>query len=124
MPVSHHPHNLASLGCRCCPASAFVEIRHEILSRGLVASTGDTRLCRRLSQEAIRPSYNRSLLFARNQHSTEEPVGSSIFTRVLWQGRPPDPRDIVIRAGAKTGTPARRRKLATSPPGPGGTSRP
>ena len=103
------------------PLSRFsiAEIKREVLSRGLVATIGDTTLWRWLSQDAIRPWYHRSWIFPRDPHFTEKAGRILDLYEGLWQGRPLGPRDFVICADEKTSIQARRRKHQTSPTGPG-----
>ncbi len=102
------------------PLSRFsmAEIKREVLSRGLVASIGETTIWRWLSEDAIRPWHHRSWIFPR------DPDFASKAGRVLdlyertWQGEPLDADDYVICADEKTSIQARRRKHRTRAPGP------
>jgi hypothetical protein len=103
------------------PLSRFSisEIKREILSRGLVATIGDTTLWRWLSQDAIRPWYHRSWIFPRDPHFSAKAGRVLDLYQGLWQGRPLGRRDFVICADEKTSIQARRRKYPTCPTGPG-----
>lgn len=92
------------------------EIKREILSRGLVASIGDTTLWRWLSQDAIRPWYHRSWIFPRDPRFAEKAGPILDLYQGLWRGRPLGPRDFVICADEKTSIQARRRRHKTLPP--------
>ncbi len=104
-----------------CPLSrlSIGEIKREILSRGLVASIGETTLWRWLSQDAIRPWYHRSWIFPRDPLFAERAGPILDLYQGLWQGRPLGARDFVICADEKTSIQARRRKHKTLPPAPG-----
>ena len=103
------------------PLSRFsmAEIKREVLSRGLVASIGETTIWRWLSQDAIRPWHHRSWIFPRDPDFASKAGRVLDLYERIWQGEPLGARDYVISADEKTSIQARRRKHRTLPPGPG-----
>src|SRR3989475_5870451 len=72
------------------PLSRFSipELRREILSRGLVASIGESTLWRWLAEDAIRPWCHRSWIFPRDP-AFEERAGRILdLYQGVWEGRP------------------------------------
>jgi len=103
------------------PLSRFsmAEIKREVLSRGLVASIGETTIWRWLSQDAIRPWHHRSWIFPRDPDFASKAGHVLDLYERIWQGQALRADEYVISADEKTSIQARRRKHPTLPPRPG-----
>ena len=92
------------------------EIRREVITRGLVASIGESTLWRWLTEDAIRPWSHRTWIFPR------DPAFERKAGRVLdlyqgeWEGRALSDADCILSTDEKTSIQARRRIHATLPP--------
>lgn len=95
---------------------SVLEIRREVLERGLVASIGETTLWRWLSEDAIRPWSHRSWCFPRDPEFEHKASRVLDLYEGRWQGAALSPRDCVVCADEKTSIQARRRCHATLPP--------
>ena len=94
------------------------EVRRVVLDKGVVDTISTTTLWELLRKDGIRPWNHHSWIFPR------DPEFFSKGSRVLdlyartWEGKPLADNDFVISADEKTSIQARRRKHATTPPGP------
>ena len=102
------------------PLSRFSisEIQHQVVSRGLVASIGETTLWRWLSEDAIRPWCHRSWIFPRAPDFEDRASPILDLYQRRWRGRSLTPREFVLCADEKTSIQARQRCHPTSPPRP------
>jgi transposase len=98
---------------------SMVDIRDEVIGRGLVASVGKTTLWRWLSEDAIRPWYHRSWIFPRDPQFAEKASRILDLYAGLWEGERLKEADCVLSTDEKTSIQARRRKHCSCPPGPG-----
>jgi hypothetical protein len=94
------------------------DIRHHVISQGLVAEISGGTLWRWLSGDALRPWRHRSWIFPRDPNFADKagPI-LDLYERV-WEGAPLGADDYVISADEKTSIQARRRKHPTLPPAP------
>jgi hypothetical protein len=95
------------------------DIRREVISRGLVASIGETTLWRWLTQDAIRPWCHRTWIFPRDPAFREKAERVLDLYAGTWEGRPLTAADFILSTDEKTSIQGRRRKHATSRPAPG-----
>jgi len=94
---------------------SLAEIRQEVLSRGIVASIGETTLWRWLSEDAIRPWSHRTWIFPRDAAFREKACRVIDLYQGMWEGEPLAAADCVISTDEKTSIQARRRIHATQP---------
>ena len=103
------------------PLSRFSmsELKREALTRGIVASIGETTIWRWLSQDAIKPWNHRSWVFPRDPDFVARAGRLLDLYEGRWEGCPLGQDDWVISADEKTSLQARRRCHPTLPPAPG-----
>jgi transposase len=99
------------------------EIRREVLTRGLVASIGDTTIWRWLTEDAIRPWTHRTWIFPRDPDFEEKAAQVLDLYGGLWEGQPLAATDCLLSTDEKTSIQARRRLHATKPPAAGSAMR-
>lgn len=103
------------------PISRFSipDLKREVLSRGLVASVGETTLWRWLTEDALRPWCHRSWIFPRDAEFQQKAGRVLDLYARCWDGAPLSENDFVISADEKTSIQARRRLHPSSAPARG-----
>ena len=107
------------------PLSRFSmsELKRAAVSRGIVASIGETTIWRWLAEDAIKPWNHRSWVFPRAPDFEAKAGRILDLYEGLWEGVPLGENDWVLSADEKTSIQARRRRHETLPPAPGRTMR-
>ncbi|MDP2956358.1 MAG: IS630 family transposase, partial [Longimicrobiales bacterium] len=107
------------------PLSRFSmsELKRAAVSRGIVASIGETTIWRWLSEDAIKPWNHRSWVFPRAPDFEAKAGRILDLYEGRWEGVPLGENDWVLCADEKTSIQARRRRHETLPPAPGRTMR-
>lgn len=97
---------------------SLAELRHEAISRGIVAQIGGTTLWRWLAEDAIKPWRYRSWIFPRDPDFTEKASRVLSLYEGFWDGRPLGSKEFVVSADEKTSIQARQRTWPTKAPKP------
>ncbi len=113
---------MKALACEL-PASSGVplsrwsvaEVAREVMERGLVAEISGSTVWRWLSEEAIRPFYNRSWIFPRDPDFAHKAGRVLDLYEGNWEGEPLGPEEYVVCADEKTSIQARHRRHRTLP---------
>jgi hypothetical protein len=98
---------------------SVADLQREAIDRGIVASIGKTTLWRWLSEDAIRPWYQRSWIFPRDPLFYEKAVRVLDLYEGVWCGEPLRDGDFVVSADEKTGIQVLKRGHRTVAPSPG-----
>lgn len=93
------------------------EICRAAVTRGLVATIGETTVWRWLSEDAIRPWSHRCWIFPRDPDFARKAGRVLDLYQGRWNGKPLAADEFVISADEKTSIQARRRLHPTQPPG-------
>lgn len=102
------------------PLSRFsaLELRREVIDKGIVAEISGTTVWRWLHQDALRPWSYRSWIFPRDPEFGEKAGRVLDLYAGRWQGQPLTANEFVLSADEKTSIQARVRCAATLPPRP------
>lgn len=98
---------------------SIAEVRREAVREGIVASIGEATVWRWLSQDAIRPWFNRTWIFPRDPSFPEKAARVLDLYERVWEGTPLRPDEFVVSADEKTSIQARRRIHSSLPVRPG-----
>jgi hypothetical protein len=99
------------------------ELAREAVERGLVAKISGATIWRWLSEDAIRPFYQRSWIFPQDPNFVQKASRVLDLYEGWWEGVPLGAEEYVISADEKTSIQARQRSHPTLPSGENRTMR-